>query len=112
METKMKYDKKEINEMKSESITLQKIDIAMPPRYKVVFMNDDVTPMGFVVSVLELFFQYTEEKANEVMLKIHNEGSAIVGTYNYSVAETKKTLTDKMSKQYGFPLVVKVEKDS
>ena len=43
--------------MKSESITLQKIDIAMPPRYKVIFINDDVTPMGFVVSVLELFFQ-------------------------------------------------------
>lgn len=98
--------------MKAESVTLQKIDIAIPPRYKVVFMNDDITPMGFVVSVLELFFQYTAEKANQIMLKIHNEGSAVVGTYNYSVAETKKTLTDKLSKQYGFPLVVKIEKDN
>ena len=97
--------------MKYESVTLQKIDIMQPPRYKVVFMNDDVTPMGFVVAILEQVFNYSIQQANEVMLKVHNEGSAVVGVYDYSTAETKKNITDNWSKQYNYPLVVKIEKD-
>lgn len=97
--------------MKSESVTIQKIDIMQPPRYKVVFMNDNITPMGFVVAVLEQVFNYNMTKAHEVMLEIHNKGSAVVGTYDYSTAETKKNITDKWSKQYNYPLVVKIEKD-
>ena len=74
-------------------------------------MNDDVTPMGFVVAVLEQIFNYDMTKSHEIMLKIHNKGSAVVGVFDYSTAETKKNITDKWSKQYNYPLVVKIEKD-
>lgn len=97
--------------MKSESVTLKKIDVTEPDKYKVIFMNDNVTPIGFVIEILQKIFQYHTPTATELTMKIHNEGSAIVGVYDYSSAETRKELTDKFSKQYNYPLVVKIEKD-
>lgn len=97
--------------MKSESVTLQKIEVSEPPLYKVIFLNDDVTPMNFVVVVLRDLFNYSEAIANVKMLQIHNEGSATIGVYSYSIAETKKVLTDNFSRKYGYPLTVKVEEN-
>ena len=97
--------------MKSESITLQKIEIKEPSLYRIVFLNDDVTPMDFVVVVLENIYGFDKVGASVKMMRIHNEGSAVIGTYSYSVAETKKVLTDNFSRKYGYPLQVKIEED-
>ena len=98
-------------EMKPESVTIQKIEVTEPPLYKVVFLNDDVTPMEFVVVILKDLFNYSETIAKVKMLQIHNEGSAIIGVYSYAIAETKKVLTDNFSRKYGYPLTVKIEEN-
>lgn len=97
--------------MKSESITLQKIKIKEPSLYKIIFLNDDVTPMDFVVVVLENIYGFDRISANVKMIKIHNDGFAVIGTYPYVIAETKKVLTDNFSRKYGYPLQVKMEED-
>lgn len=95
--------------MKSETATLQKIKVKVPSRYNVIFMNDNITPMIFVSEVLETFFNYDKISADVKMMEIHTNGSAIIGTYSYSEAETRKTLTDNCSKRYNYPLKVKIE---
>lgn len=82
-----------------------------PSFYKVIFINDNVTPMEFVVDVLQRIFKYDIDTANNVMLTIHNDGSAVVGIYPYEVAEQKGIETTLLARQSGFPLQVKVEKE-
>jgi ATP-dependent Clp protease adaptor protein ClpS len=76
-----------------------------PPRmYKVVLFNDDYTTMEFVIEVLQLFFALDRERALQIMLKVHNEGSAVCGVYSQDVAETKVTQVTEFAKQHGHPL--------
>ncbi|HUV99410.1 MAG TPA: ATP-dependent Clp protease adapter ClpS [Gallionella sp.] len=76
-----------------------------PPRmYKVVLFNDDYTTMEFVIEVLQLFFALDQERALQIMLKVHNEGSAVCGVYSQDVAETKVTQVTEFAKQHGHPL--------
>lgn len=97
--------------MKAESTTLQKIKIKEPSQYKIIFINDDFTPMDFVVVVLVNIYGFDNVGASVKMMKIHNEGSAVIGVYSYATAETKKVLTDNFSRKYGYPLQVKIEED-
>jgi ATP-dependent Clp protease adaptor protein ClpS len=76
-----------------------------PPRmYKVMLFNDDYTTMDFVVEVLQRFFEKNRENAMQIMLKVHNEGSAVCGIYSRDVAETKVVLVSEFAKQHGHPL--------
>ena len=75
-----------------------------PPLYKVVLLNDDYTPMDFVVVVLQQFFSKTREQATEIMLKIHTEGSGICGVYPKDIAETKVEQVGVFSRQHQHPL--------
>ncbi len=76
-----------------------------PPRlYKVLLLNDDYTTMEFVVEVLQTFFAMNRERAMEVMLKIHNEGSAVCGVYPRDIAETKISQVSAFARQNGHPL--------
>src|SRR5512146_1430220 len=76
-----------------------------PPRmYKVILFNDDYTTMDFVIEVLERFFAMNRERAMQIMLKVHNEGSAVCGVYSYDVAETKVAQVSEFAKQQGHPL--------
>lgn len=76
-----------------------------PPRmYKVMLFNDDYTTMDFVVEVLQRFFSMNRERAMQIMLKVHNEGSAVCGVYSQDVAETKVTQVTEFAKQHGHPL--------
>ena len=84
-------------------------ELAPPPRYKVVIMNDDYTPMDFVVEVLESFFNMDREKATRVMLTIHTEGQATVGIYTRDVAETKAAQVVNYAQQNQHPLLCRVE---
>lgn len=80
-----------------------------PQMYNVIMHNDDVTTMDFVVMVLQSIFRKSEHQANVVMLKIHNEGSAIVGTYYKDIAESKANYAMRLARQNGFPLQLTTE---
>jgi ATP-dependent Clp protease adaptor protein ClpS len=78
--------------------------IKKPEFYEVILLNDDFTTMEFVVKVLQLFFNMTKQTANKIMLKIHNDGSAVCGVYPYEVAETKVMEVINFAKQNQYPL--------
>ena len=81
-----------------------------PPKlYKVVLFNDDYTTMDFVIEVLQTFFLMNRERATQVMLKVHQEGSAVCGTYPKDIAETKVTQVSAFAKQHGHPLRCELE---
>ncbi|MCG9081864.1 ATP-dependent Clp protease adapter ClpS [Laribacter hongkongensis] len=81
-----------------------KIRSAPPPMYKVVLLNDDFTPMDFVVIVLEHFFYMGREQATQVMLKIHTEGRGICGTFTRDVAATKVSQVRDYARTHEHPL--------
>ena len=80
------------------------VKIKKPDFYEVILLNDDFTTMEFVVKVLQLFFNMTKATANKIMLKIHNDGSAVCGVYPYEVAETKVMEVINFAKQKEYPL--------
>ncbi|MGD9650040.1 MAG: ATP-dependent Clp protease adapter ClpS [Dongiaceae bacterium] len=82
-----------------------------PSMYKVVMLNDDYTPMEFVVHVLERFFNKTHEDASRLMLQVHNRGAAICGVYTYEVAETKISQVMDYARANQHPLQCTMEKE-
>ena len=80
-----------------------------PPMYKVVLLNDDYTPMEFVVHVLERFFGMHTEKATMITLTVHMTGSAVVGIYPREIAETKSEQVNEYSHSQNYPLLSKIE---
>lgn len=83
--------------------------LKMPPMYKVVMLNDDFTPMEFVVEVLMTFFHMDMEKASQVMLAVHMQGRAVCGVYTRDVAETKAALVVDFARENQHPLMCNVE---
>lgn len=81
-----------------------------PSLYKVVMLNDDFTPMDFVVEVLMSFFALTEEKATQVMLTVHTEGKAVCGVYTRDIAETKVGQVNQYSAECQHPLLCELER--
>lgn len=75
-----------------------------PTQWDVVMHNDDVTTMDFVVMVLMRIFRKSEDVAESIMMKIHTEGSAVVGRYYRDIAESKRLLTISIARENGFPL--------
>jgi len=82
-----------------------------PPLYKVLLLNDDYTPMEFVVHVLERFFGLTYSQAVEIMLTVHKKGVAVVGVFSYEVAETKVAQVMDFSRRNQHPLQCTMEKE-
>lgn len=82
-----------------------------PPMYKVLLLNDDYTPMEFVVHVLERFFGLNNAQAVEVMLTVHRKGLAVVGVFTYEIAETKVTQVMDYARRNEHPLQCTMEKD-
>lgn len=80
-----------------------------PSMYKVVYLNDDVTTMDFVIDSLVEFFAYTEETALDITDKVHEEGSAVVAVLPYEIADQKKSEITMAARKNGFPLQVKLE---
>ena len=79
--------------------------------YKVILFNDDYTTMEFVVEVLQRFFAINRERAMQIMLKVHNEGSAVCGIYTRDIAETKVAQVGEFAKQHGHPLRCSMEEE-
>tara|TARA_B100000686_G_scaffold319421_1_gene370155 strand:- start:169 stop:507 length:339 start_codon:yes stop_codon:yes gene_type:complete len=82
-----------------------------PSMYKVVMLNDDYTPMEFVVLVLEKFFSKSHEEAIQIMLHVHQKGVGVCGVFTYEVAETKVTQVMDLAQQHEHPLQCKLEKE-
>ena len=82
--------------------------IKEPLKWKVVLLNDDATPMDFVVNALISIFKHTEDSAEEIMLSIHHTGSGIAGIYNFEIAEAKAVDLTQLARSNGYPLQVKL----
>ena len=91
-------------------ITRTKPKTKKPSLYRVLILNDDYTPMEFVVHVLERFFQKDREAATHIMLHVHNHGVGECGIYTYEVAETKVTQVMDFARQHQHPLQCVMEK--
>ena len=85
-------------------------ETAKPPLYRVVLLNDDYTPMDFVVTVLETFFSMTRQKATQVMLHVHTRGKGDCGVFTREVAETKVTQVNEFSRSHQHPLLCTMER--
>ena len=82
-----------------------------PSRYKVLMLNDDFTPMEFVVHVLERFFSMSREEATRIMLHVHHRGVGLCGVFTFEVAETKVTQVMDFARQHQHPLQCILEKE-
>ena len=80
-----------------------------PRDWKVIMVNDDQTPMDFVVGLLTEIFKHNPQTAQAVMLQIHNEGSGIAGVYTFEIAEAKSVESTSIARSSGFPLQIKLE---
>ncbi len=82
-----------------------------PPLYKVLILNDDYTPMEFVVHVLERFFGMSHAQAFDLMLTVHKKGLAVVGVFSYEIAETKVAMVMDFAQRHQHPLQCTMEKE-
>jgi len=86
-----------------------KPELKRPRRYKVIILNDDYTPMEFVVEVLTNFFGMNEVKATQIMLEVHKKGKGLCGVYTKDIAETKAAQVNHYSQQNEHPLLCEIE---
>jgi ATP-dependent Clp protease adaptor protein ClpS len=82
-----------------------------PKRWKVILLNDDSTPIDFVIEILINIFKHTQETAKEITMEIHNNGSGIAGVYSFEIAEIRAVETTTLARSNGFPLQVKMEEE-
>jgi len=88
----------------------KKAKVKLPPMYQVLLLNDDYTPMEFVVLVLQKFFAMNRERATQVMLKVHREGMGVCGVYPHDVASTKVQQVSGYARKHQHPLQCVMEK--
>jgi ATP-dependent Clp protease adaptor protein ClpS len=88
------------------------LDVKEPPMFKVLYLNDNVTTMEFVIESLMVVFNHSTETASEITKKIHEEGSAAVAVLPYEMAEQKGVEVTQLARTNGFPLVIKLEPDA
>ena len=92
-------------------VTKTRPETRRPPMYKVMLLNDDYTPMEFVVHILERYFGMNHGQAFEIMLTVHKKGLAVVGVYSFEVAETKVAQVMEASRRHQHPLQCTMEKE-
>ena len=91
------------------AVLTEKPKLKRPPMYKVMLLNDDYTPMDFVVEILEVFFSLSREKATHVMLTVHVHGKAVCGIYTRDIAETKAAQVNQYARENQHPLLCEIE---
>lgn len=91
------------------AVETAKPEVAKPPLYQVVLLNDDYTPMDFVVEVLQVFFSMNRELATQVMLHVHTRGKGVCGVFTHEVAETKVAQVNDFSRHHQHPLLCAME---
>ncbi len=100
----------EINSSEKIKVNPEKLKTKLPSIYKVVILNDDYTPMEFVVYTIESVFKKTHDEATRIMLKIHTEGIGVCGMYPLEIAETKMKQVLNLAKEHQHPLQCIIEK--
>jgi ATP-dependent Clp protease adaptor protein ClpS len=98
----------------STDITIEektKVRVEEPKRWKVVILNDDHTPIDFVIVLLIDVFKHDDVSAETVTMQVHETGSGIAGTYEFEIAEVKAVEATKMARENGFPLQIKIEQE-
>jgi len=88
-----------------------KVTVTEPKRWKVIFLNDDTTPVEFVVQLLTQIFRHTEPTARDITIQVHETGSAIAGIYSFEIAEAKAVEATQLARVNGFPLQIKLEEE-
>lgn len=87
----------------------EKEKVKPPPKYAVIFNNDDYTPMDFVTEMLMVYFGKNYDDAQTIMWDVHTKGKGIAGVYTHQIAETKKAQVDHLAQQAGYPLLLTIE---
>ena len=95
---------------RARSETINRTELRFPGKYNVIILNDDYTPMDFVIQILIEIFNKSLDEAQELTLKVHESDKAIAGTYNKELSEQKKSESIQASRENGYPLTVLVEK--
>jgi ATP-dependent Clp protease adaptor protein ClpS len=88
-----------------------KVTVSEPKRWKVILLNDDSTPMEFVISVLVEIFKHTQDSARDIMLQVHETGSGIAGVYSFEIAEAKAVEATNQARINNHPLQIKLEEE-
>lgn len=88
-----------------------KATVSEPKRWKVVFLNDDATPMEFVIELLTQVFKHTTDTAKDITMQVHETGSGIAGVYSFEIAEAKAVEATSLARANGFPLQIKMEEE-
>ena len=106
-----RMSKKEAENDSGSGLALEpsKPELKRPPLYKVVLINDDYTPMEFVVEVLEIFFRMNREQATHVMLTVHTQGKGVCGIFTRDIAETKAAQVNQYAREHEHPLLCEIE---
>ena len=92
------------------TILKPKTEVKRPPLYKVLLLNDDFTPMDFVILVLKRFFSKSQDEAEQIMLEVHHQGAGVAGVFTFEVAETKVFMVNEFSRRSRHPLKCIMEK--
>ena len=104
-----KEDKQDNSDSTSTIAVLEKPKTKKPPLYRVIILNDDYTPMEFVVYILQAFFGFNRDRAQQIMLAIHTHGKGVCGIFTKEVAETKSAQVNNFAKDNEHPLVSDIE---
>lgn len=99
MSTEIKYEEK------------TKVSLKPPSKWKVIFLNDDSTPMVFVVELLTSLFNHTPSSASKITMEIHETGSGVAGVYNHEIAEQRGIDATLIAQQNNYPLQITIEED-
>ncbi len=110
-ELRMSKEDSESDNDQDSGVALQdaRPELKRPPLFKVVLMNDDYTPMEFVVDVLESFFRMNREQATHVMLAVHTQGKGVCGIFTRDIAETKAAQVNQYARENEHPLLCEIE---
>ena len=102
-------EKQHKNELGAELLEQAETQLSEPKMYKVMLLNDDYTPMDFVIEVLQKFFDMDEQKATQIMLHVHTRGQGLCGIFTHEVAETKTAQVNEYAREYEHPLLCVTE---
>lgn len=111
MTIKTTSSNKDIPDNETGVVTKTKPKTAKPPLYKVLLLNDDYTPMEFVVHILERYFAIDNQTSVEIMMTVHKKGAAIVGVFSHDIAETKVAQVMDLARKNEHPLQCTMEKE-
>lgn len=106
-----KLSEKNDSDHEIQTLVRPKVEVKEPPMYKVLLLNDDYTPMDFVVFVLKKFFKKNETEATQIMLSVHNQGAGLAGIYPQEIAESKVFQVNNYSKKNEHPLKCIIEEE-